>query len=135
MNIVKTTNREEQNMIRLIGVLFLATIIAVGGYTIYKGFTGDNDNAEKVADKASELVSSVADTFSDGAKEIAKEAKAKAGAIADSVKSSASAAVDSAKSTVKARIGDVREASKEKFTKAEETTADGVVTEKKKIAE
>ena len=89
-------------MIRLIGVLFLAAIIAVSGYTVYKGFTGDNDNAEKVADRASELVSSVADTFSDGAKEIAKEAKAKAGAIADSVKSSASAAVDSAKSIVKA---------------------------------
>ena len=88
-------------MIRLIGVLFLATIIAVGGYAVYKGFTGDNDNAEKVANKASELVSSVADTFSDGAKEIAKEAKAKAGAVADSVKSSASGVVDSVKSIVK----------------------------------
>lgn len=122
-------------MIKLIGALILAAIIAVGGYAVYKGFTGDNDNAEKVANKASELVSSVADTFSDGAKEIAKEAKAKASVVADSVKSSASEAADSAKSIVKARIGDVREASKERFIKAKEAAADGVDTVKKKITE
>ena len=40
-------------MIKLIGALILAAIIAVGGYAVYKGFTGDNDNAEKVANKAS----------------------------------------------------------------------------------
>lgn len=120
-------------MIKLIVTLIFAAIIAVGGYTVYKGFAGDNDNAEKVANKASELVSSVADTFSDGAKEIAKEAKIKASVVADSVKTSASEAVDSAKSTVKARIGDVREASKERFIKTKEVVADGVDTVKKKI--
>lgn len=122
-------------MLKLITTIILVAIMAVAGVAIYKGFTGEHDNAEKVANKASELVTSVADTFKDGAKDIAMEAKGKATAVADSIKSSASAAVDSAATTVKSRIGDIREASKEKFMKAKEAAIDGVDTVKKKISE
>ena len=62
-------------MIKFIFSIIIIVILAVGGIAIYKGFTGDNDNATKVANKASELVTSVADTFADGAKDMAKEVK------------------------------------------------------------
>jgi hypothetical protein len=127
ISINKPTQRGK-NMIKFIGAIILIGLLAVGGYTVYRGLTGDNDNADKVANKASELVSSVADTFADGAKDMAKDAKSLGSEAVDSVKSTAvkavdsvkdgtSKAVDSAKSGVASRISDIREANKKKFTK------------------
>lgn len=36
-------------MIKFIMALVIVTVLAVGGYVIYRGLAGDNDNAEKVA--------------------------------------------------------------------------------------
>lgn len=101
----------------------IIVILAVGILAIYKGFMGDKDNASKVANKSSELVTSIADTVVDGAKDMAKEVKSTAAGVADSVMSKASEAMDSVKSSaetaigsgslaVKNRIGDIREASR-----------------------
>lgn len=115
-------------MIKFIGAIILIGLLAVGGYTVYRGLTGDNDNADKVANKASELVSSMADTFAYGAKDMAKDAKSLGseavdsvksvtGRTVDSVKSGTSKTVDSVKSSVSARVGDIRDANKKKFSK------------------
>lgn len=114
----------------ILGII-IAIVLAVGGYTVYRGLTGDNDNAQKIADKTSELVTSVADTFSDGAKDMAKDVKEKTLEAADSVLSSADRAIDSAKSSVKSRIGDVREANAKKFAEAKKSVSDKVDSIKK----
>ena len=62
-------------MVKFIIAVALVLVVSLGGYAVYRGLTGDNDNAEKVANKASELVGSVADTFADGAKDMAKSVK------------------------------------------------------------
>lgn len=118
-------------MIKFIGTILFIILLAIGGYAVYRGLTGDNDNADKVASKASELVSSVADTFSDGAKDIANDAKSLGAKATDPVKAAVLRAGDSAKSGVASRIGDIREANKKKFNETKNAAKDKIDSLKK----
>lgn len=118
-------------MIKFIGTILFIILLAIGGYAVYRGLTSDNDNADKVASKASELFSSVADTFSDGAKDIANDAKSLGAKATDPVKAAVLRAGDSAKSGVASRIGDIREANKKKFNETKNAAKDKIDSLKK----
>ena len=106
-------------------ILFVLALAIAGGigYCLYRGLTGEKNNAGIIAIDAGNLAQSVTDTFKDGAADIAKD-------VADKAKKQISEAVDS----VKGKASEAKDAVVEKTSEIKDTAKEkaGEVADKVK---
>ena len=83
-------------MIKFLLSMILIGAIAVGGYCLYRGLTGEKNNAGIIAIDAGNLAESVTNTLKDGMSDVAKDIRDKAKEKADTAVKKAMEKADSA---------------------------------------
>lgn len=114
-------------MIKMIITLIFLAALALGGYCIYRGLTGENNNAGMIAMDAGNLAESVTNTFKDGATDFAKDLRNKATKAAaeakDSAKQIGNRAIDSVKAKTDTVVNSVKEDAAEAVSSVSKSVA------------